>query len=413
MNSFSAKIRRWRPGAYFRASSELFGWLLLRALAQITSVVVLARALGAEGYGLFVTVLALASFFPPLVLLGTPGIVLRDGARLPEALPALVHASVALWARALLLIIPLALGTVWLVLPQPGHFPAIAALVAAEILSGSLTELVGRAEQARHRTRNFGLISAGLILTRLIALGAYLILGTPSPHGWMLAYAAASLLFTTVLWGWMKRRYPTSDREGLHAHLALIRDGLPFFMGAFSFRLQAEFNKPVLAQLGYAEAGQFGLAQRAIDLASLPLVALQETLWPRVFVSPDAKRRLLTTGAALVGIALCGGAILVLLAPWLPRLLGNDFKPTAEILMWLAGLPAVQVMRRLSSMALVAERLNQQLSATFVMGVITSIISSLLLIPGYGLKGAVIALFLSEISMTLAQISIYVKRRRS
>jgi O-antigen/teichoic acid export membrane protein len=413
VNSFSAKIRRWRPGAYFRASSELFGWLLLRALAQITSVVVLARALGAEGYGLFVTVLALASFFPPLVLLGTPGIVLRDGARLPEALPALVHASVALWARALLLIIPLALGTVWLVLPQPGHFPAIAALVAAEILSGSLTELVGRAEQARHRTRNFGLISAGLILTRLIALGAYLILGTPSPHGWMLAYAAASLLFTTVLWGWMKRRYPTSDREGLHAHLALIRDGLPFFMGAFSFRLQAEFNKPVLAQLGYAEAGQFGLAQRAIDLASLPLVALQETLWPRVFVSPDAKRRLLTTGAALVGIALCGGAILVLLAPWLPRLLGNDFKPTAEILMWLAGLPAVQVMRRLSSMALVAERLNQQLSATFVMGVITSIISSLLLIPGYGLKGAVIALFLSEISMTLAQISIYVKRRRS
>ncbi|UHD16885.1 hypothetical protein [Thiocapsa bogorovii] len=73
MNYFLANMLRWRPGAYLRSSSELFGWLLLRAAAQITSVVLLAKTLGAEDYGLFVTVLALASFFPPLVILGTPG----------------------------------------------------------------------------------------------------------------------------------------------------------------------------------------------------------------------------------------------------------------------------------------------------------------------------------------------------
>ncbi|UHD16890.1 lipopolysaccharide biosynthesis protein [Thiocapsa bogorovii] len=306
-----------------------------------------------------------------------------------------------MWRHTLLLFTPLALGIVWLALPQTAHFPAIAALVTAEIASGSLTELVGRAEQARHHTRNFGLISAGLILTRLAALGVYLMLATPSPQGWMLTYAAASLLFTAVLWGWMKRHYPASDRERLYSPLTLIRDGLPFLTGALSFRLQAEFNKPVLAQLGYAQAGQFGLAQRAIDLASLPLVALQEALWPRVFVSSNPKRRLLVTGAALVAIALCGGAILVLLAPWLPRFLGDDFAPAAEILMWMAGLPALQVVRSLSHVYLLTNECHIALTASLIAGTLASIFMTAWLIGSHGLPGAVIAFYGTEIALCL------------
>ncbi|MGC8808477.1 MAG: hypothetical protein ACP5QB_13265, partial [Thiomonas sp.] len=65
--------RRWRPGAYARDGARIFGWLLLRAAAQAATVLLLARWLGAGGYGAFVAALAIASFFTPLAGLGLGG----------------------------------------------------------------------------------------------------------------------------------------------------------------------------------------------------------------------------------------------------------------------------------------------------------------------------------------------------
>ncbi|MDD3651994.1 oligosaccharide flippase family protein, partial [Immundisolibacter sp.] len=91
------KLLAWRPGGYLRASGGLFGWLLLRAAAQAAMVVLLARVLGVEGYGLFVTALAVSGFFSPIAGLGLGGLLLRDGAREPAALPRQLGMALALW----------------------------------------------------------------------------------------------------------------------------------------------------------------------------------------------------------------------------------------------------------------------------------------------------------------------------
>lgn len=185
----------------------------------------------------------------------------------------------------------------------------------------------------------------------------------------------------------------------------LVRDGVPFVVGGLSLRLQAEFNKPVLAQLGFALAGNFNAAQRALDIACLPLIAMQETLWARLYASPDYERRMWITAALLVALALGGGLMLFLFAPLLPLLLGPGFEPAVYLLQWLAWLPAVQVARNfVNFQALATYRTNLLTAASLIVG-LTSIILNLLLIYAYGLAGAVCAAYLTEFVGMIALVT--------
>src|SRR3546814_15377469 len=82
-----------------------------------------------------------------------------------------------------------------------------------------------------------------------------------------------------------------TKQEGARESM-LATSGLPFSMAAFATKLQAEFNKPILAHLGFDLAGSYNVAQRASDLASMPLSALQESLWPRLYAQQNPIRQL-------------------------------------------------------------------------------------------------------------------------
>src|SRR3546814_18531870 len=90
----------------------------------------------------------------------------------------------------------------------------------------------------------------------------------------------------------------------------LATSGLPFSMAAFATKLQAEFNKPILAHLGFDLAGAYNVAQRASDLASMPLSALPESLWPRLYAQPNPLRQLCRTDPGLLTLALGFGCAL-------------------------------------------------------------------------------------------------------
>ena len=57
------RLRAWRHGGYLRASGMLFGWLVLRTAAQMALFVLVARSMGADGYGALIAVMALAGVF--------------------------------------------------------------------------------------------------------------------------------------------------------------------------------------------------------------------------------------------------------------------------------------------------------------------------------------------------------------
>lgn len=390
------QIRAWRPGRYLRSSGAVFSWMLLRAIAQAALVVVMSRLLGAAGYGQFVAVIAVASFFSALAGLGLGGVVLRDGARQPSSLDARVQHSLRVWTWSTIVSAPVALAVALLTLPRGLSFGAVAFTVIAEIASSSLTDLLARSEQARHRLGHYGAITAGLPLVRLVMLAAYLLLTEPSLRGWLYVYATASLAYAAGLLACLTPRSP-----GTSEHRSRLRDGLPFLINTLAMRLQAEFNKPVLARGGFALAGTYSAAQRTVDIASLPLAALQEALWPRLYAEPDPRRGLWALGGYLVAVAILGGSALWFASGWLPRMLGPDFGPSVQTLKLLAWLPAVQVLRSLINFNVIHKGRTSLIGWAAAFGAVSSIALVASLVPHWGSLGAVAASYATEVVMIM------------
>jgi hypothetical protein len=232
--AFWQAVRGWRPGAYARDGLRIFGWLVLRAAAQAATVVLLARWLGASGYGEFISALAVASFFSPLAGLGLAAVVLVRGARAPQQLPALQAQAARLWAISSVAFSLIATVAMSLSLPGPQPLWALAALAFAEVAAASWVELVARSKQARHQAHAFGAIQAGLPLARLAALACSLPWLPASPAAWMLIYAAVGLLYAAAISGSfcvsMRRTAMTdSAKEPIGA---LVKEGTPFLVGA-------------------------------------------------------------------------------------------------------------------------------------------------------------------------------------
>ena len=390
------RLAEWRPGNYLRNSGWLMVWLIVRAASQAAMVVLLARSLGAQVYGEFIAALAVASFFTPLAGMGLQALILRDGSADLDALPQIIARALTIWRIGWLGASLLSTLVAWVVLPHPVPFPILLLLCAGEVGAASVVEIIGRSEQARQHPQRFGQLLAGLALARLAGLGGLLALDLLSLRAWMIVYAASSAVYAAVAVVSVARFRGIAASAEV-PYRKLLKQGLPFVGGAVAHRIQAELNKPILAHLGYSLAGNFNVAQRAVDIASLPLLALQEALWPRVFASTDPRRRLITSGVPIMATALLGGALLSWLSPLLPRLLGTGFGSTSSLLALLAWLPAVQVLRGLSSALLMADRRYDILLRVYILGAAVTIVLNLTLILAFSLRGAVVSVYVGEL----------------
>lgn len=392
-------MRQWRPGGYLRASWKLLVWLLVRAGIQVVMVVTMARALGAVDYGTFVAALAVASFFTPLAGLGLGVVVLRDGAADAQRADVLLRSAAPMFGRYLFLWVPLAVGAVLWAVPQARLAPlCFAVLAIGEVFGTGAVELIARWQQVRESVTAFGATLCTLAFARLAAVAAAIGLSTGVEAAEIaLAYGLASLGYAAALWLRRRAVWASSDQV-----LPIsVGDGLPFVTGALALRLQAELNKPLLVRADAAGAGMLNVVQRIIDLATLPLQALQEALWPRLFGHLDALRRLTLTGGFVLVCALAIGAVLWFSAPALPYLFGASFAGSVDALMMLAAMPAVQTLRGFANSAVIACGHSHRLSAVYLCAALMGAVAAVVLIGRFGLPGAVAAMYASELALIL------------
>jgi O-antigen/teichoic acid export membrane protein len=407
-------LQRWRPGHYLRSSGGLFFWLAIRAGIQVLLILGLTRLLSASEYGSFVAALAVATLFTPLAGLGIYSVLVRDGARDIDRLPDMLGAALSLWWRAALVFGLLGFVTAKLVLPAVTATLPLAVLVFSEITSTSLTELIARKEQARHRTQRYGAINAGLALSRLGML-VLCALGHVSLQGWMWSYAFASLGYAGALLAWTMYTMPpctTTKRDW-----QLLREGRPFLLAILSLRVQSEVNKPIIAHTGLAAVGNFNIAQRALDIAALPLNALQEVLAPRLFASRHPVRHALLPLSLIMGLAALEGLTIWYAAPLLPHLFGPGYDNITWLIRAMVLIPAVQALRGVFGVVIVALNRASVLTGSYIVSMVASIGLNLWLVPWQGLHGAVIAAYTTEAltAIMLAAILVHhhVAQRRS
>jgi O-antigen/teichoic acid export membrane protein len=374
------------------------GWMLvgqgLRLVIQALYFAMIARCLGASGYGAFVGVVGLIGIFAPFATMGSGYLLIKNVARDPREFS-------RNWGRALLttfLSSSVSFGVIALlsrfVLPLTIPFRLVMFVAAADLFGNSTTEICGHAFLAFDRLKWTSAFSVLVSASRLAAAAVVVVLyHSPSALQWGKFYFGSTSVVTllALLMTRVKLGHPTFDLARTPAEGG---EGFCISLSKSAATIYNDIDKTMLARLGTLEAtGIYGAAYRLVDVSFAPVAALLIAAYPNFiragtggisatlrYAKPLIAHAL--SYAGLISIALFAGAGIV---PWV---LGGEYRSTVEALRWLAILPVLKVVHFFLSDALAgADR--QGLKALIHVGVaVFNVLLNLWIIPAYSWRGA-------------------------
>lgn len=402
--SWHVILRRDGPVDILLAKNTLWVALgqALRVAIQAVYFILIARALGAREYGAYVGVLALVAIAAPFASFGSGNLLVRHVARDSQTFPrhwgkALV---ITLGAGTGLLVLVVAVGRVWL--PPSVPLELLLAIGAAELVFCRIVDVGAQAYQAHQRLARTALLH--LVLSPLRLAGAAILIavtGSPTAGELGLVYLAAALVgaaVAVILVNWELGRPEFRPRD-LWAEL---NDGAFFSLSLSAQSANADVDKVMLARLGTLEAtGVYGAAYRLLDVAFLPVRSVLMAAYARFFqqglhgVGAAARygKGFLSPGVWYgLGIA----AVMYLVAPILPVILGQEYEEAVAVVRWLSVLPLLKTVHYFGADALTGAG-YQGVRTIILLGITaTNVLLNLWLIPRYSWRGAATATIVSD-----------------
>jgi O-antigen/teichoic acid export membrane protein len=380
----------------------------VRALFQFLYFVLLARALGPAEYGAFVGVLALVMFLSPFASWGSGNLLIKHVARDPSRFSERWGAALATTLLSGSLLVLLAMLITGLVFGWETALRLALPIALGEMLGTCLSGVASQAFQAVQRMQGTTAIWAGMALARLV--GVLVLMALPwkaSAFLWAWVYAVSGVGFgmLSVLWVNAALGRP---RLSLRPMRGEWREGFYFAVSLSSQGAYNDMDKALLSRMvSDTVAGIYGAAYRLIDAAFIPVRALLYASYPRFFQEGGkglasaglfARRLLLPAFIVIFGVAVALGV----LAPWIPEVLGEDFRVSSEVLLWLLPILFFRVLHYLPADALTGSG-YQGLRTAVQLGVAgLNLALNLWLIPLWGWKGAVMASWISDGILALA-----------
>jgi O-antigen/teichoic acid export membrane protein len=367
----------------------------------------LARAAGAEILGEFTTLVILAGLFAFISAFGLPSLLTREISRVRDdtrQLTRLVNAAVGLVvllaapAVALMLVVGLVSGY------SPLLLRALALTATALTLESAAT-VVASAFRGVEEIGRSSTVSAVMELSFLLLALVAILLGLKI-DSIMATYAASRLAALALAIAFYRSRFgrlrPTLDRT---VWSVLLRKGFPFSLNSVFAFAYSRGDVVVLSYLagnvavGFYEAAysltmRMNLVARAITFALYPLLSLEFTRDQRPMRAYAATgiRYLNLAGFLIVGLVWVFGQHLALL------IYGARFAAaigTALRLLALA-IPLRFLETQLGITLDASNRSGKRATAVLVTGV-TNMALNVLLIPRYGMMGAVYSTLASEV----------------
>jgi O-antigen/teichoic acid export membrane protein len=373
-------------------------WILVSFGARIALVgllfLLLARTLGADGFGTFAAAAAAAAIAGPFVAWGTGNLLIQDVSRRPEVF----HER---WGKALVAIgisgIPiflLVVGVAHRFLGDRVPLAVIACVGAADLLFGRTLDVATQAYQAMDRLRRVAQLQ---LLPNIARLAAGLLFVYGSTHHtvqhWAVYYLVSTVL-VCVYGLYLVVKELGAPRLHLRGLLADIRTGYHFSVSLSAQSIYNDIDKTMLARMATTAAvGTYAAAYRIIDVAFTPIRALLFSTYSQFFRSGEAgvsataayARRLLPAAFAY---SVGAGLAILLAAPLAPLLLGPEFSETADTLRWLAVLPLLKSLHYLAADTLTGAGFQPVRSRVQVVVALVNIAANFVLIPMYSWRGA-------------------------
>jgi O-antigen/teichoic acid export membrane protein len=396
----------------------VLGSSLIGAGIGFAATVIIARSFGAADFGFFASLIAIWALLAPLISFGSGQLILRAQAQGAPALAVwllgrglLVVAAALVMVTAFVLVLgPLAYDRHWVVF-------LLASVALASLVLQDPAKAVFQA-----RDHYAGLAGWQLLLptARLVA-GGVALLGGLSFLGFMATYAVAECIVIAVSLGCLSHyRRHVRQQPGAQTPVPtmpqILRQGMPFGLSGMLYTVYYQVDVVMLGlMLGLEQAGIYKAAFVFIAAAYLlPSTFFQRFLLSRIFRWWETRRDLVpVVQASLLGCVTYGGlmaAVFALLAePLIAITYGTWFEEAAIYLRWL-GLAvllhtmAIGVGAYLVTAPGIARKVRIQ-----VVTAILNVLGNLLLIPLYGVLGAVIATIGTEIILFMGYMTMLVR----
>jgi O-antigen/teichoic acid export membrane protein len=396
------------------------GWMLigqgLSLILQAGYFVLLARLLGVREYGVFAGAFAFVGIAMPYSTLGSGLLFMRYVRAEPDSFAA-YWGNIILSTTAAGAVLTLAL---YLLAPQLLN-PASASIVFLVAIGNCIfSQMVATMGFVFQTFELLSMTAALNLLTNGLRLVVVLIIGALMPQVSARQWAAASVYisFLAAITGFLivSARY---GRPKFVPGLMLRRawEGLGFSLGWSAQSIYNDVDKTMLSHYGKnVENGIYTLAYRVVDIATIPIAAVDAAALPRYFLEASKDVRSVPRLAARLAIraSLLGLLVSVALffaAPVIPHLVGKGFMESVLALRWLCLLPAMRGVHQLTGSALTGmgfqrfRTIGQLSAAGLNLGL------NLWLIPRHGWLGAAWASLATDGS--LAVVNWLILRRLS
>ena len=406
MSSADARRAARNAGAIAAASiiskGVLFGWYI-----------VLARALGADDYGVYGTVSSFIAIGTALVNFGMGPIVIRDVARTPAL--AGHYLSATLFVQTLLALLAYVLVTATAAFTgYPVDIQAFLALAGISLMVDILGNMTNDILLAQERMLASSIVTILhiLLLVGLAALALAL--------GWGLlgVYAATLLagvgrsaaLWTLVLRDGVRLQLPL-DRTLARA---LLVNGAPLAISAFLALAYQHADKLMTTRListvetGYLSAafviifGVVEMLNTTVLIAVFPMMSRYQGAGEAFgfMVGKLSFFTLLVSLPLALALSIFAHALIV-------PLFGPNFAPTAEVLRVLIWYALISMLVNVLAQAMVVQNRQRRLLGIRAAGLATNITLNALLIIPLGIFGAAGASLLAELLVLVALLWIF------
>ncbi len=381
-------------------------WMLggrgVRMVIQAIYFLVIARALGASHYGAFVGAVSLVAIAVPFSSWGMGFILIRKVSRDRTAFRRSWGDALCVTLISGGILLGLAALTSRWVWGRSIPVSVLLLVGMSDLFAVRLVDLATQAFVAVELLRKTAEVNVILSLSRL--LGAAVLpfaVARPTVSSWTMLYLATGVIAAAYSFVAVTRTLGRPE-FALRMSRAEFKEGFYFAIGLASQTIYNDVDKTMLVRLsGLEAAGIYGAAYRIIDASFAPIGSLIYAAYARFFRHgahglPEGMRFARKLLAYSVPYGLLTTAVLALVSPVLPKLLGADFADSTAALRWLSPLILFKCIHYfyadcLSGAGFQGVRAAIQLAIAGV-----NVLLNLWLIPAYSWKGAAWASIASD-----------------
>ncbi|TQC98938.1 oligosaccharide flippase family protein [Moraxellaceae bacterium AER2_44_116] len=373
---------------------------------------VLARGLGLQNFGIYTTVFACAQILYPISGLGTHNTMIMHVARYPKLLNNYLGTPLlmtVIFGSFLSIIATFALSSLY----KQVSALFILLMFLTEILAFRLLDVSTHAWQALENMRYYALSYTLLSGLRLLLAGGlwltgYLNLVVWIPCNFVLTLLVALLLLVQLFY------YCQLEWRKLYFFRSELKTSLYFSLSGVGQSLYANVDKILIARLlGSEVVGIYAVAQRIVQMAFLPILALFQASYAKYFQKGRfGIQGTLNYSKKLAPFLFLYASVMILiiylLSPYLTVVFGSQYEGAIYVLKWLVLLLVIQVAHYLLGEAMTGcgyQRIRsilQMIVGLLSVAIIYSAVSA------QGIMGAVVAALIIEILLFLVYLVVVI-----